>query len=642
MARITTCYAALAVLVLSGVLVAGCSSSRLAPERSYNQLAAVPLAGDAGEPVVLAADLRATVADRSEGDDVVVPPRLFDRYVVATSPSQVDSSLLWPAFRQMLGSAGVYTDDTSRAHLHRHLALSELLYADEIDRRADFEQRAQQALEWWLMEQPAPASEEHERLATHLARWTDALKKYPSRASATGVDARGETLIRYGAPSRIRGVDFSDADLLRSFFRDGLPIRLQDFPSNEVWIYDHLGRSGVFLFVEGPAGQGYGHGSVNDLMPRQLRNRGVTGSARGDAYAGAALRTLGFVFSQLALAHNTYSSRFDAISNHVNWHTERATGARLGGRAHGAVAGFDAASRTLENALLRNDREDRNLVARRSASMPAEYALVDRARVPVGMRVVRRLDSDYGTSLHLYWQLDGDSYRSCIMETGEVPDRSRLRLVAFAADHQTQTTVADRSAAEAPWGGINRETIRLAKSLDDLALQFDGLGEFTSSCSGVVRSGSLQVLDIHRHGVEVSDLLPFALEDLLATRERLGTERFSDADFDPIIADALHDEEGMGIYFEVYTETDLDDAYILEYEINKTMPGGILRRTQTSQSIYQARQTAIDQRLSAAFLIDRAEWSGARSIEILVRVTNLETGGSSERTLALQVAEDQR
>jgi GWxTD domain-containing protein len=634
-------FICLVVASLVGALfLGGCISSRSGAHETQARMISIPSADEVGDPAAVEATLRQGIEEASTAGEMAVAPRVFDTYVVSALPEIDNDTLVWPAFRQMLGSAASYRDDTSRAHLRQHLALSELLYADaRAPADAEIASRAIQALEWWSQEQPAPATDEHERLATHLGRWAEARQKYPSRVSETGLDARGDTFVKYGAPTRVRAVNFADADLLRSYLRDGLPIRTSDFPDNEIWIYDHLGRSGVFLFVEGNTGEGYGLGSVNDLMPRQLRNRGVTGSARADVYASAALRTLRFAFSQLALYHTAYSSRFDTVSDQVNWQEERATINRLGGRHHGTVVGFDAPARLLENALSRNDREDRNLIARRTATLPSEYADVDRGQVAVAMRIIRRMEPDGRTRLHIFWRSDRDSYATCIRGSGEVPDDGRLRLVATGPGHRSQSIISDQSVGGLPWQSVVRDTVFLDETAVDLALQYDGLGEFSAVCSGVARWGELPLLDVRAEGVELSDLLPFELEDLLATRARLSTERFSDADFQPIVSNSLGSEEGLGVYFEVYTATDLDDAFILEYEINKTMPGGILRRSRSSQSIYQARQTAIDQRLSAAFLVDRAEWAEARDVEVVVRITNLETGGTAERTLKLAVTD---
>jgi hypothetical protein len=97
------------------------------------------------------------------------------------------------------------------------------------------------------------------------------------------------------------------------------------------------------------------------------------------------------------------------------------------------------------------------------------------------------------------------------------------------------------------------------------------------------------------------------------------------------------EREALGIYFEVYALTDLDDAYMLEYQIVKRERGTLLRRSRPRTAIYQARQAVVGRRLPAAFLIDQAEWEGAETFEVIVTATNLETGASVERALAFTV-----
>jgi GWxTD domain-containing protein len=300
--------AALAVAVL--LLLPGCLSARPGTEEA----ARYRLAASTSEAEAALTTEQIEVALR-EGDPV--SPRLLDLYIERALPEAPDAPLLWEAYRRMLVSVDRYEGDTAHVHLERHLVLAELLYTDAPPREAGLRARAARALRWWTESEAAPASGENERLVAHLERVAKARQHYPSPTSTSGLDDRGETLVRYGEPSRSRRVDFNEADLLRSFMRDGIPVRSTDFPANEFWIYDQFGYSGNFLFVRRGQGEAFSHGTVNDLLPRQFRTRGVTGSVRSASFANAALRTLRYIFSQLALFHPVYSSRYDSIAEYV-------------------------------------------------------------------------------------------------------------------------------------------------------------------------------------------------------------------------------------------------------------------------------------------------------------------------------------
>jgi hypothetical protein len=612
----------------------GCSGSRPGSEVSARHtLAALAPGEDLPALNVVEADLRS-------GD--VVSPRQLDIYIAQAFSPSPDSSLLWSSFRKMLAGHEHYQTDTARAHLERHLALSELLYRDAPGRDAGLRARAEHALRWWMDQETAPASGVNERLVSHLERVTYAWKHYPSVTAASGLDARGETLVRYGTPSRTRSVNFNEADLLQSYMRQGLQIRQADFPANEFWVYDRLGTTGMFLFVEGARGTGYLHGSVNDLLPRQLKNRGVTGSARGPDFAFAALRTLRYIYSQLALFHPSYSSRFDIVSGYVSAQEERAFSQRAAGRQQSVGVGYDAITQTLQTVLTRNDSEDERLEARRAAALPTEYARVDRPVMPIGMRAIRQLTSPGTTRVRVYWSLEANSFAACVRETGAVPEYKRSRLVSYSPGYGVDTVVIDSTTAAAPWDHLYRYDFELGAPIELLALQIDGTtgdrGEsFIGSCAGVVRSDPFAPLDLRSTGVEISDLLPFYVDDVVQTREEFARSGFSVDDLRPYLPSDLSGRSGLGIFFEVYALTDLDDTYMIEYEIVKRSRAGILRRGKTRASIYQARQAVVDRRLPAAFLIDQAEWRDADEIDVVVTVTNLDTGAAVERTLSFSV-----
>jgi hypothetical protein len=634
MRRSTKVTLFLGVSALVGQSLLGCAGVRPGAEMATrHEMAALPGSAEAPSRHDLEATLR---------DEGVVSPRALDFYILSAFSAGPDSSLLWSSFRSMLAASALYQSDTARAHLERHVALSELLYKDAPGPEAGLDVRASHALRWWMEQENAPAAAVNERLVAHLERVAFARERYPTRVSATGLDARGETWVRFGQPSRTRKVRFNEADLLLSYLREGLQVRQADFPDNEIWLYDQLGPSGLFLFVEGPRNSGYYHGSVNDLLPRQLRNRGVSGSARGGEFAFAALRTLRYIFSQLAMYHPSYSSRYDTVSQYVGWQEERAFVQRSGIRQQAPVAGYDAMTQTLDSVLRRNEREDERLGSRRDAGLPDEVSDIDPAVLPVNLRALRWLTPQGTTTVQLYWSLELEGLASCIRDGRYVPALKRSRLVSYSPRFGRDTVVLDSTTAAAPWDNLFRFRFLLDGPIEQLALQVDGVGDeapdrYVGSCTGIARTGSLAPLDPRVAGVELSDLLPFRVDDVIETREHFAASGFSIADLEPYVRPNLDAASALGVYFEVYTLTDLTDDYLIEYQITKRTPGGILQRGRTRTSLFHARRAVVDQRLPAAFLIDSAEWRGAREIDIIVTVTNLVTGAEISRTLPFKI-----
>lgn len=614
------------VLLVLGVLTGGCAGPR-----SVSDVPEVP--ADRRPLPVVEQELRGAVTVQGEAGAPPVPARLVDAYLRGVRTARLDSALVWEAYRRFLGDAARYTEENDRRVLRQHLALTELLYGDA-PAEADLGARAAHALAWWVDQHPAPTLAYHERLMTHLRRVAVARERYPSPRSESGLDARGETYVRYGRPDRVRSVAFNEAELQRTFLRDGLPVRLNDFPENELWVYDGMGPTGLFLFVEGRRREGFELGTVNDLLPRQLRNRGSEGSVRGQAFALASLRALRYIFSQLSLFHPAYGPRFDTVAGYVNWQEERAISQRAG-RPQTAVASYGSLWQAQEAALARNDREDRRLAERRKAELPEQHAEVDRARLPVALHLVRRLDPNGTTRVGAYWQVTvPERLRQCERYTGVVAPPGRARLVAYGDGFRTDSTVAD-VPVEPRWDHPGRVYFALQAPVQGVALQVDGwTGPYRGVCTGVARTGPLAPLDPRAKGFEVSDLLPFVVTDLVDASAALASADFSADDVTPFLQTTLGQQHGLGVYFEVYAPYDLEANYVLEYEVTGRARGGLLRRPQTRTVLYQSRRALAEGRLPAALLIDRSEWEGADEVEIAVTVAHAETGATVRRTIA--------
>lgn len=93
-------------------------------------------------------------------------------------------------------------------------------------------------------------------------------KQYPAQ-TLSGWDDRGLVYVRLGAPSTQRSVRFSAPRLVRMLEKTSAPVRLQDFPENELWAYDEIAEHALYFFVEQDGR--YTLASSEELLPRSLR-----------------------------------------------------------------------------------------------------------------------------------------------------------------------------------------------------------------------------------------------------------------------------------------------------------------------------------------------------------------------------------
>ena len=130
---------------------------------------------------------------------------------------------------------------------------------------------------------PAPATAVNERFVEHLERAAYAHAQYASEGSPTGLDARGETYVRLGAPAAYKAIDFYTTELLRRLrdlqlsVHNGFTVSPSEFADNEFWLYNG-DEPFFYLFVDD--GSGYQDGDVLDLIPPRFRT-GVDASTGG-------------------------------------------------------------------------------------------------------------------------------------------------------------------------------------------------------------------------------------------------------------------------------------------------------------------------------------------------------------------------
>lgn len=173
--------------------------------------------------------------------------------------------------------------------------------------KKDASSLAQSLDQWWRARDPYPASTSNERVQQHLLRVSEALMQYANAKSPTGVDHRGEVLIRLGHPDRTTKVRFQGPRVL-AIIRNSPILTRGDFPENEYWVYPTVHEKARYLFVK--EGGEWTVGTSLDLVPSVVMSRMGTGGRGGRA------SKLGVIFeeiySQLATIDIDYSGLYQA------------------------------------------------------------------------------------------------------------------------------------------------------------------------------------------------------------------------------------------------------------------------------------------------------------------------------------------
>lgn len=618
-------------------------------------------------------------------------PSVFAQEVEEAAAVQTDTASALPdaeAYLDLLARVGTTLPSEEGRHLRKHLAQLSLILPEPVRSQvatgdwpggtgeAAFKADAGAMLvAWWHSQDPLPASATNERLEEHLRRVVHAETAYASATSATGFDERGEVYLRYGTPSRQTQILFTDPRLLDAVSQPGVHLSPSDFPENEFWVYNHIERTGYFLFVK--RGNQYQLAETLDLLPNALR-QGFT-SGRGEIRAVMALAVLRSIYEQLAVEHIDFGPRYQMVDQYVvdaggfnRDLTDRVNRAReefLNPAGRGEATGLDGTpelsnDQTLgafvESQILEGRRADAEAVFRRQESMPAQFSEVfrDRSLLPLSIRAARFLDDNGTTRTEIYWGPQPGGLR---FSRKQGADRSAdpwspnefvilltvvqqsLDYRSLAANQQPYLITDLPSVQDA---AIPAQTMVVTGDTDryHLALQWDQYRALLRETGDVQlgpqvqvathRLDSLLALNPDERRLEMSDLKPLVIRDVATLSEEQGrAEPYPHRDIWPDLP--------LGFYFEVYHLTfGADDQahYTITYEVVRGkqrspllrfLGQGDEERTSVSTPYTGTSRTAREY-----LMLDLSEWEGQGELEVRVRVKDETTGQEVSRTLA--------
>lgn len=504
--------------------------------------------------------------------------------------------------------------------------------------------------DWWRRADAIPATERNERILEHLGRVTFARPTYFSRGE---FDARGALFIRLGPPSRkIRAstfkqwlrLDIAERHLRQDMADWGTGATLRDFPEHEIWLYDHIDESAVYIFVERRGD--FQEGSVSDLLPRQLvggqgRDR-PRPSARWDeptaepprARAGIAHRALELILEELAPQHPVFALRYANLQMQAPRRNDLALS-----RARSEIA-----------------EEDQRLWELRELRVPQSYTSVfgSREHVMLLTRAARFLEPDGTTRIEVYGGIPAGflapskEVRDRLTEGGIGLDRMLLAqsLVLWTAEGDR---ISDRNRwllsglGVDPMAGLGTRTVttRCGSPRCALALQWDlipiSLGEDgrlqaadPPVRSFLSRSDSLVSLSRDPEVLEMSDLKPVVL---IGSDQTVLPSAADGRDAQGLVLPSIGGDRRLALYFEVYhlraTEQGAH-AYQVAYEIADASGKDL---HSTAAMTYRGEGVVARN----VVFVDLADWRRAGEVDVTLHVLEPETGREKSRSIRVVV-----
>ena len=526
------------------------------------------------------------------------PTAAFSALLDATTGDAPDSEPYW-AF---LGQLADVIPDSIRA----------VAFPDGDWRRGVAPSAKQALLEWWVGQDPFPATDANERVEEHLLRVRAAWREFPDPSRPQGYDDRGRLFVRFGAPTTRRTLTYDDPRLVFGMSRANVGVSRSSFPRNEVWSYSALDASMVYLMVE--RGEVYREAQAVDLLPSSLRSVSGRG-ARRQSLARVSLLAMEAIFTQLATTSVEYG---DALG------TVQAALAQSGS----PFANPGDVITTVQRRLSVRETERERIQRQRE---PPSYSRLatDLAAAPYLAQATRYLNDEGDTSLLLTWTLAGaDAMRDAgdvvlggtVVRSPRTLDRQVVtsRLQVASADQRSGLDAFDPVQVVVPCSGDCRYAVQMS------LYSVDGAG----SPSVQVGSSLWDVKPmphLRAGGLEMSDLRtvdPLRNAPLLVPKVRPGTP--------------------VSLYFEAYgfqggaTRSRIH----IEYDIVRRRRGTFLRRTRETPTSSELRLQPRGATTEQYLILRTSDWSDADEVEIQVRVRDERTGEVVERSTRFEVAPD--
>lgn len=528
---------------------------------------------------------------------------------------------------------------------------------------------------WWNRHDVAPATPENERLEEHLERLAVAQSKYAYEERPTGLDDRGETYVRYGAPFRQRSITYNDAGFFLDVFRFGVNVASFDFPENEIWTYPHIHHAAYFVFVK--KNGLFRIGSSAELIPSRLRTT-FSNSERHLNRAVSSLAAMRYIYRHLALYHPDFSRLYNEVENYASWQEMNAAAYKATGEAPpgttvrtvGAgvnqkravfaspVFGIEMPSRFVQWTANQQEVVDAHARRLRRKTMPPQHSqlFAGMDSLVLSVRTARFLEPDGRTRTEVYW---GTASRYLHLPKDDTDKASLVKLTAVQYDRDyNRSDMSHRwyntTPAEEEMGLVvpNHFETWSTANVYHLGLQWEQYAGTLSAervqLNEQLRMArrhvdTLRALHTEEHRLEMSDLEP-----LLPRQDfNLGAPNASEAST-PYPFERIASDASLLLYFELYHLGFNDEGrthYTVAYDVlRRTERGGIAQlfrgddeqRTTTSTTYEGDSRTAREQ-----ILIDLSEWERKKpgKLIVTVRVTDEITGQQIERAISFDVAQ---
>jgi len=490
----------------------------------------------------------------------------------------------------------------------------------------------QRMARWWRTQDPLPATRLNERMDEHLERVAHVRQEFEKDGQ---LDDRALVYVRLGPPSRETKIRFNSIRFNESVLGLNSRFSSSDFRQGEFWVYEQIDRSTQYLFVEVKRDV-FEIGNAVSMLPTELQ-RGFSSTSRGQEEAAAFIRAMEEAYSQLAIYHDRYHSRYQRLSSYSLDLDQGQTGS-VARRNRALVA--EARKTMLEI------READNFHNRqRAEDTPQVYSEADppTASIPIVVRSTRFLQPRGSTRVETFWsapyaglQTEDGNGRYEIMSVLVQRNAEGARLNTKRARH----TVTIEPGKEGAF--LRPQILNVLVDEDSqtqINMQWDQYRANPSTPNtapgtpvgrAVYRSGLVDALDASPSALLMSDLRPMVTP----------TQSPDPADAIPYPFSQIAPGAPLALYFEVYHLTfggDDRTRYGVEYEVYRRNDRGgfveLFRGDEETVTTTRATYEGNRRKAEEYILLDLDEWSGDGVLRITVRVTDEVSGQTTERSI---------